>query len=499
MTFEIGIVLFLMIASVVLFALEWVTVDVVGLSVIAILIVTSILTPDQAFSGFSSPAIIMIAGLLVISGGLQHSGITDVIGRKVYQYSGRKPSRLLFFIMSVETAISAFMNNVAATAMLLPGVTALAKKANISASKLLIPLAYASMLGGTCTLIGTSTNVAVNGLLRTYRIEPFGFFEYSPVGIPVAVTGILFMLVFARWILPEHQVETLEFSREYVSEAVVMMSSPLIGTAIAQSGLDKLDLLVAGILRENEQILAPSPQDRFQMNDIILVQGKAEDILKIKSLQGIQMREDIRDRGPLSNINVVEVEVAPRSIFIGKTLKEMNFRQTYGLSVIAIYRKHETVLQKIGLLPLRFGDVLLIQGPQARIDQIKQDQNIIFLNEISYRRYAKWKGLLAVSLFGLVVLLGGLGLFSIAAVAFIGAVLMVLTRVLSLKDAYGSMEWPLLFLIAGMMALGTAMESTGTAQFLAEKIIGLQQSPSPLFLLGAFFVLTVMLTQPLSN
>jgi len=497
MNLQIAVVLFLLFGSVLVFALELITVDVVGLTVMGVLIVTGILTPEQAFSTFSSPSIIMIGGLLIISGGLVHSGVTDQIAQKFYKYSGRSQNRLLFFVTAAETAVSAFMNNVAATAMFLPGVTALAKRAKVSASKLLIPLAYASMLGGTCTLIGTSTNVAVNGLLETYRIQPFAFFEYTPIGVPIALAGIAFMMVTQRFILPDHPEEKGEVPREYISEAVVLLSSPLVGLTIAESGLEKLDLLVVGILRGNDQIDSPSPQDRIQMNDILLVQGKAEDILKIKSVQGLEIREDIRSPHRIGNI--VEVELAPRSGYIGKSLKEMNFRQRSGLSVIAIYRRHERVLQKIGRLPLRFGDVLLIQGPESRIEQLKQDENFIFLNDVAFRSHSGWKAPAAIGLFGLVVLLGGIGTLPIAAVAFLGALMMLLTRILPLKEAYRSMEWPLLMLIAGMMALGKAMESTGTAEYLAKIVLHIHQSPSPTFLLGAFFLLTVVLTQPLSN
>ncbi|HSP06761.1 MAG TPA: SLC13 family permease, partial [Acidobacteriota bacterium] len=499
LTLQIGIVICLLIGAVLVFAFELLTVDMVGLGIVAILIVTGILTPDQAFSGFSNPAVIMIAGLLVISGGLYHSGVPDAIGRSIYKYSGRSVNRLLVFIMCAEVAVSAFMNNVAATAMFLPGVTALAKNARVSASKLLIPLAYASMLGGTCTLIGTSTNMAVNGLLRTYRIEPFGFFEYTPIGMSIALTGVIFMLLAHRWVLPGSPAEAeQEIPREYLTEAVILFDSPMAGKTLAQSGLDKLDLMVLGIVRHGASLHSPSGEESIEADDILLIQGQAPDILKIKGLPGLEIREDIRNNEvPITNI--VEVEVAPRSDFIGKTLKEMNFRQRYGLSVIAIYRKHERVISKIGDLKMRFGDVLLIQGPQARVDQIKFDYNFLLLNELSYRPYDRKKGIVSLSIFGVVVVLGGFGVFPIAAVAFLGALAMVLTRILPLKNAYGSMEWSLLMLIAGMMSLGMAMESTGTAEFLARKIISFHEHPSPLFLLGAFFILTVLLTQPLSN
>ncbi len=499
MTAEIAIVLCLLIGSVLVFALELASVDIVGLTIMAVLIISGILSPDQAFSAFSNPAVIMIAGLLVISGGLSHSGVPDAIGQKIFQFSGRSEKKLLVFVMSAEVAVSAFMNNVAATAMFLPGVTALAKKAKVHVSKLLIPLAYASMLGGTCTLIGTSTNMAVNGLLRAYRIEPFGFFEYTPVGITVAITGILFMLFASKYVLPRPSLQEGEFLREYTTETIVLPSSPLSGKSIAQSGLDKQDLLVVAILRKGEEIVAPSPQERIQIDDLLLLQGNVQDILKIKTLQGLEIREDLRNSQKARSTNIVEVEIGPRSDFIGNTLKEMHFRQRYGVSVIAVYRRYETVLQKIGNLTLEFGDVLLIQGPQTRIDQLKQDENFIFLNEVSYKTYRAREAIIALSIFGLVVLLGGIGVFPIAAVAFLGALAMILTRVLPLNEAYGSMEWSLLMLIAGMMALGTAMEQTGTAEYLARVIIGLQDSPSPMFLLGAFFVLTVLLTQPLSN
>ena len=498
MTLEIGIVLSLLIGAVLIFALELLSVDLVGLTIMAILIVTGILTPDQAFRSFSNPAIIMIAGLLVISGGLTRSGVPDAIGRKIYQYSGKKEKSLLFFIMSTQVAVSAFMNNVAATAMFLPGVTALSKRSKVPVSKLLIPLAYASMLGGTCTLIGTSTNMAVNGLLRAYEIEPFGFFEYTPVGLAVAISGILFVLITSKWILPHREEHQQEYAREYTTETIVLGSSPLIGKPIAQSGLDKEELLVVGIVRNGGEILAPSPQERILTDDLLLLQGNVQDILTIKKLKGLEIREDVRNR-PAREMNIVEVEVAPRSDFIGKTLRDTNFRQRYGLSVIAIYRKYETVLQKIGQLPLRFGDVLLVQGPQSRIDALKQDSDFIFLNEISYKDYRPRDAILAIAIFGGVVGIGGTGLLSISTVAFLGALAMILTRTLPLKEAYGSMEWQLLMLIAGMMSLGTAMETTGTAEYLAKVVIGLQNDPSPMFLLGAFFILTVALTQPLSN
>jgi di/tricarboxylate transporter len=498
MTLQIAIVLFLLVASVVVFALELLDVDLVGLLIIGILIATGILPPDQAFLGFSNSAVIMIGGLFVISGGLYHSGIPDRIGRKIYEYSGRSEGRLLVFVMAAEVAVSAFMNNVAATAMFLPGVTALARKARVNVSKLLIPLAYASMLGGTCTLIGTSTNIAVNGLLQAYKIEPFGFFEYTPIGLAISVCGIGFVFLTAKYILPNHPEE--EFAaREYVTEVVVLPSSTLIDKPLPQSGLEKLDLLPLGILREGRQIPISSAQIFVQAHDILLVQGKAEDVLKIKTLQGLEIREDVREQPARKITSVIEVEIAPRSFFIGKTLKQTNFRQRYGLSVIAIYRKHEEVHEKIGLLPLRFGDVLLIQGPQSRIDQMRLDENFLFLNDIDYKIYHHGKALTALSIFAVVVLLGGIGLLPIAALAFLGALAMVLTRVLPLKEAYGSMEWSLLMLIAGMTSLGLAMERTGTADFLAREIIALNQTPSPLFLLAVFFLLTVLLTQPLSN
>jgi di/tricarboxylate transporter len=498
MTVQIAIVLFLLIASVIVFAFEWLEVDLVGLLIIGILIGTGILPPDQAFSGFSNQAVIMIGGLFVISGGLYHSGIPDAIGRRIYQYSGRSEGRLLLFVMSAEVAVSAFMNNVAATAMFLPGVTALAKKAQVNVSKLLIPLAYASMLGGTCTLIGTSTNIAVNGLLQAYKIKPFEFFEYTPIGLAISASGILFVFLTAKYILPNHP-EGEMTARDYIAEVVVLPSSTLIGKLLSHAGLEKLDLLPVGILREGQQILTRSAEIFVQARDILLVQGKAEDVLKVKKLEGLEIREDVREQSARNITNVIEVEIAPRSFFIGKTLKQTNFRQRYGLSVIAIYRKHEEVQEKIGLLRLRFGDVLLIQGPQSRIDQMRLDENFLFLNDIDYKIYHQGKALTALSIFAIVVLLGGLGFLPIAALAFLGALAMVLSRTLPLKEAYGSMEWSLLMLIAGMTSLGLAMERTGTADFLAREIIALNQTPSPLFLLAVFFVLTVLLTQPLSN
>jgi len=283
MTWEIALVLGLLVAAVVIFATEKLSVDIVTFLLLIVLVVSGILKPDEAFAGFSDEIIIILGSIFVISGALQETGVLDLLGHRLMKVTTSSPVRLLAIVLGGTGLVSAFMNNTTTTAMLQPAVITIARRLKISASKMLMPLAFASILGGTCTLIGTSTNVAVSGYLRRHGIAEVGMFEITPIGIVILVVGIIYMLTIGRHLLPSHDDTNLtaEYAmREYLSEIVVMPNSPLIGQSSYDSDLNILEFRVLKVIRGDQQFL-PAPQLAIAEGDTLLVEGRVDTLMKV--------------------------------------------------------------------------------------------------------------------------------------------------------------------------------------------------------------------------
>jgi di/tricarboxylate transporter len=501
---QIVIVLGLLVLAIALFSMEKLSVDVVTLLLLMALVMTNILTPQEAFAGFSNDIIIVLASIFVISGALQKSGILDAIGARLQAIARGSTNRLLVLMMTMVGGISAFMNNTTATAIFIPPIIGVARETGISSSKLLMPLAYASILGGTCTLIGTSTNVAVSGYIATSGMRPLGLFEITPVGLILLAIGVTYMLIIGKGLLPDHKDESLteEFAvREYLTEIIVAPDSPLIGQRIFQSDLSKMDFRILEVLRGNKKFL-PDPRTVIEPDDILLVEGKVEDLLKVRETAGIAIRPEtkITDKDlQTDEIKIVEALITPQSDLIGRTLKEANFRARYGLTAIAINRHGQSLLDKIGHIRLRMGDLLLIQGPAERFDYSPRYQDFWILEAISPKLYQKSKGLYTVAFFLTAILVAGLGLLPLS-ISFLGAALMtVLFRAITIEEAYEFIDWRLIILIGGMTAFGVAMDKTGTADFLAKWIVLGLEPFGIMVILAGLFMLTILLTQPMSN
>jgi di/tricarboxylate transporter len=502
---QIAIVLGLLVAAIVLFAMEKLSVDVITVLLLMVLVVSKILTPAEAFAGFSNDIIIILISIFVLSGALQRTGIMDAVGVRLRVFAGGSQNKLLLAVMSMVAGISAFMNNTTATAVFMAPVIGAARHSNISASKLLMPLAYASILGGTCTLIGTSTNVAVSGYISNLGMRPISLFEITPVGLIFVVAGITYMLLVGKRLLPDHKDESLteEYAiREYLSEIVVMPDSHLIGQIIFESDLSKMDFRILEVLRGNEKFL-PTSRTVIKPADILLVEGKIEDLIKVKETAGIEIRAEAKlsDRDLVSDdIKIAEALVTPQSDLTGQTLKEANFRARYGVTALAINRHGHSLREKIGRIRLRVGDLLLIQGTAERIDYLRRHPDLWILEDVSPTLYKKSKGLYVVAFFFSAIVAGGLGWLPLSAAFLGGAILTVLFRCVKIEEAYRELiDWRLIVLIGGMTAFGTAMSKTGTAEFLAEWIVYLLNPFGTMMILFGFFVLTVILTQPMSN
>jgi di/tricarboxylate transporter len=511
---QIAIVLGLLAAAIALFAMEKLSVDIITLLLLIALVTTGILKPDEAFAGFSNDIIIILASIFIISGGLQHTGVLDAMGRPLQRLAERGISPLLLAMMTLVSAISAFMNNTTVTAIFVPPVMGVARQSKMSASKLLIPVAFASIMGGTCTLIGTSTNVAVSGYISRAGMTPVSLFEITPIGLIIVVIGITYMMVIGRRLLPDRKDESLteEYGiREYLCEIVVTPGSHLVGQKIFESDLSKMEFRILEVIRGEAKFL-PDAKTEIQSNDILLVEGRVEDLIKVKEAAGIEIHAEVKLGDPdlqTDQIKILEVLIVPQSDLIGRTLKEANFRLRYGMTALAIYRHGQSLRQKIGRIKLRLGDLLLIQGPADRIDELRRETDFWIMGEYTPPVYRKSKGLYTIGFFVGAIVLGTVGVLPLSIAFLCAAVATILTGCITVDEAYEFIDWRLIILIGGMTAFGTAMDDrhTGAAEFLAKRIVDLlspMTSALPgdygvmLILLG-FFVLTVILTQPMSN
>ena len=507
MDLQIILLLSILIAAIVLFSFEWVSADVVALAVLITLILTRLLPAEQAFAGFGSDTVMMILGLLILTAALARTGVVEMVGRAILSRTGENPQRLLVVIVVSAAALATVMSNTAATAFFLPIVIGISRRARLSPSKLLMPLAFASILTSSVTLVSTSTNIVVSGLITRYEMPPIRMFELAPVGLPIAAVGVIYMLTLGRRMIPERtQSEELtgEFGlRPYLTEMVILPGSPLIGKTLAEANLGRdLDLTVLRLDREKQRFMAPQAGLQLQERDVLLVEGGREQILKIKNTGGIDIKADVKFSDPdlqVEDTRLVEAILMPRSPLIGRTLKRLQFRERYGLQVLAVNRHGETIRNKISQVVLRMGDVLLIQGHRSNIAALEGSRLLNILGAVEEITPHVRRAPLAIAIFVGALAAGTFHLTSFPVAVLLGALLTFLTRCITPEEAYREVEWKVLILIGSMLAVGAAMENTGTAVFLSSQIVRLVGQANPLWLLGAFFILTVLLTQPMSN
>lgn len=533
MTPAIATVLVLLLVALVLFATEKIPIDIVTIMLVVGLVLTGTLTAAEAFAGFGNDIVITIAGLFVLTGGLVKTGVVDVIGRRLHRISGGDEFRLTALVMFTAAACASVMKNTTTTAMFVPVVLGLAERARVRPSKLLMPLAFGAILGGTCTLIGTSTNLAVSGALARLGdgpelaarleaspellarfgppqalFEPFSMFELTPVGIAIVVAGMVYMLLLGLRLLPSRGggdaslVEQYQI-REYVSEVIVLPESPLVGKTLAEANISEtLDLTVIGIIRGVQARTAPRAEETIQSGDLLLVQGRAEDILRVKREAGIEIRPDF-ELSPrhleAGDIELFEVMVLRGSDLNGRTLRGLNFRDRYDLTVLAINRHGVALLSKLSSVTLRFGDVLLVQGSKESVERLATEGNLLLLEEASERHGRAGKRVWAVAAFLIFIALSITKLVPLSVAILLGVLLLLATRAVRTQEIYALIDWRLIVLIAGMISFGTAMERSHADQFLADLIVRYFESYGATAVLAGFFALTVALTQPMSN
>lgn len=500
---EIALVLTLLVIAVVLFATEKLSVEIVTLLILIVLASVRIITPTEAFAGFSSDFIIIIASIFIISAALEETGILDFAVVRMAELAKRSKSLMLFVIMFITGIVSAFMNNTTVTAMFLTPLVSLSKRTNTNASKMLMPLAYAAILGGTCTLIGTSTNVAVSGYIVKAGLEPVGLFEISGIGMIIFLVGIIYMMTVGQRMLPDNpdQQLTEEYKlQKYLTEIIVIKDSPLIGQLVFASDLTALHFRILNIIRQKENFL-PDFRTRIRENDILLVEGDLDNLMKVKETKGIEIMADVILEKDLQteDIRLAELMIPRQSNLLNKTVKEVNFLQRFGLVVIAISRHGETLRTKIGSISLQIGDVLLVQGAAERLNQLRASSNVALLDEFEPLLFKKRKGITVIAAFIIAIILGSSNILPLSIAFLMAAIACIVLRCISSERAYSAIDWRLLILIGGMTAFGTAMENSGAADFLAKGIVDIMGPIGKVAVLAGFVILTVLLTQPMSN
>jgi di/tricarboxylate transporter len=699
LTAEIATVLAILAVAIILFITERVRVDVVALIVLVSLAISNLISPAEALSGFSNIAVITVWAMLILSAGLSRTGIAKILGQGLLRFAGGGEMRLIVIIMVTVGVLSGFMNNIGVAALFLPVVVDIARQTGRAPSRLLMPLAFASLLGGLNTLIASPPNILISEFMRDAGMVPFQMFDYTPVGIAVLVTGIAYMALVGRHLLPKRDIArdapiqdgndlgqvydlsqrlyqvslpeksllagktlaesrlgsalglnviailrggethlapqpetTLESGDELlvegnldqfdelrsrmhlvlekeevslerltsdeitVAEAKVSPSSTLIGLSLVDADFrqrfnvivlaiwrkdapivtnlanihiqqddvllvqgiqkefeqltrdsefeylrpisngeaaksyhlhkwllsmrvpegsilagksltesrlgDAFGLGVLGIIRMGKTILKPSPEEPVFANDLLLVKGDPEELLTLRGLQELNVNyEEVPDLGDYESARIgsAEAVLSPHTTLVGKTLRNLHFREKYGLNVLAIWRGGRAYRSNLRDMELRFGDALLLYGPRTKLMLLGREPDFLVLTEKVQEPPLFRKAPVALLIMGIVLLAVILNWLPIAIAAVLGTVLMVLTRCLTMEEAYRAIEWKAIFLIAGMLPLGIAMESTGAAKFLSEAVVALVGDFGPLAVMGGLFILAAMATQVMPN
>lgn len=506
MTQENILVLAILAVAVILFVSEKLRVDLIAMLVLITLSLTGLVTIEEAFSGFASPAVITVWSVYIVSGALFRSGVADTLANFMLRLAGENYLRLLFVIMLTIGVMSSFMNNIGAVAILLPAVVSVARKIDVAPSKLLIPMAFTSLLGGKMTLIGTPPNILATSIMESYGgLEPFGFFDFTPMGAIVLGVGILYFMLIGNRLLPNRTPggdlsESYQIL-DYLSEVRVGESSSLIGRTLPESQLgQKYDLNIVQIQRCDEGLLVPLQDPVLMAGDVLLVQGSSQNILQASQELSLETIQDWKfEELSQESQAMVEVTLSPTSQMQGKTLKQSDFRARYGLTVLAIQHHGESISTNIADIPLEIGDALLIQGPEERIAQLRRDRDFLILETPPMESKRIEKAPLAILILVGVLLAVSTRVLPVSTAMLIGAVLMVLTGVLNMDEAYDAIQWKSVFLIAGMLPMGIAMQKSGTALFLAENIVNLVGGWGTVAVMMGIFLMTALTTEVMSN
>jgi di/tricarboxylate transporter len=498
----------ILLAVLVLLISEKVTVDKTAIGIMVALALTNILTPQEAVSGFANPAVITVAAMFLLSRGLIRTGAVDFVTGTVLRFSRGKQLHATILIFVTVGVSSAFINNTPVVVLFIPIVMALSCEYGFSPSQLLIPLSYVSILAGTSTLIGTSTNIIVSDLAATGGYEQLTMFELGKIGVPIALIGIVFLLVAAPRLMPARTAPVCELdhgkAKRYIAELIVTEGSPLVGTRdIITTAETGFGLSVIEIFR-NGHILDPfRSRITVQPADILLVKGSAEDLLGCLQKEVLELahgEEDMTFGGGLKDDLVIELIVPPASQLLQAPLLSTVLQHDPDIRIIAIRsRRSHYSYRKIHKVRLKIGDIILIRCPRDKVATIRDSTDFVIIEDIHHAMIDKEKAGIAAAIFAGVVAAASLGLANIMICSLAGVLLMALTHCFSLQDAYRSLQSDVLLLIVGTIALGAAMQKTGATELYAHLFLSLFTDLGPHYVLVGIITLTSICTHLLSN
>lgn len=495
------------------FIFEWLPVDLTAFIVAIVLMLLGLVTPEQGIAGFGNTATITVMAMFILSAGVTRTGAIQIVRDLLIAKGGKSIFQQIIVMGLIVGPISAFINNTAVVAIFIPIIEDWCKKLGISVSKLLMPLSFASILGGTLTLIGTSTNILASGLSAKLGFGEFKLFQFTLLGIIIFFIGLVYLAFFTPRLIPNRKKprtgsigEGYELD-DYVTEVMVSLTSTLVGKTINESGIQrKFDIDVLELIHNGTHFPQPIGDKTINPGDILIVRGSREVLLQLKDERAVEILPDVKfNQDSLQNdLNtgeekVGEILILSNSRLIGTTLKDLRFRQRYNGTVLAIRRGQELIRERLGRVPLRFGDLLLVQGPKQSFTGLQNSRELLVLEQKDVENLRLDKAMIAVGICLGIVVLSAFNLLPIMVSALLGVIMMVFTGCLKPGEIYGSIRWDVIFLLAGLIPLGTAMDNSGATEWLAKPLLLIGSNLSGYWILMFFYMVTALLTAILSN
>jgi len=504
--FQMVFVMLLTLGVFIAFMREWGSPDLIALGALAAVLVAGILPADKMLNLFSNSAPITIGAMFVLSAALERTGVMDWLAENFTRLAGRSVFRAIALLALIVVPMSAFTNNTPVVVVFLPILMAYARKTGVGASKLLIPLSFFAILGGTVTLIGTSTNILVSGMAAKLGQPAFSIFEISSMGLVYAAIGSVYLIFFGHKLLPDRptlsSLLSSEDTRSFCSQAVVAPRSTLIGKCLPDTVLGKTRTVrIFEIIRDGLRVSdVPLDQLPLQAGDTLVLKGLARDVASIRE-SGDLLFETGQEPADSTRreVRMVEAIIGPDSPMLGKTIADLGLRRNFGVMAVALHRQGHNLLDQFATIPLEFGDTVLFEGPEANLARLREEDDFLSLNESTHKPFRTSKAAIAIGVMAGVVLLSSFEVMPIVSLALIAAVLVVLTGCLDPAEAYESIDWSILLLIVGMLGLGEALGETGAITMITDHLVAAFGNMGPHILLASVYLLATILTEFVTN